>query len=80
MLSKKTSKNQLTLPKSVAGRFPGIEYFDVSVENNAIVLRPVKMTPAESPLEGIRDKIEALGLRDEDIRKAVRWARRKKPG
>lgn len=80
MLSKKTSKNQLTLPKSVAGRFPGIEYFDVSVKNNAIVLRPVKMTPAESPLEGIRDKIEAFGLQDEDIRKAVRWARRKKPG
>ena len=29
MLAKKTSKNQITLPKPVAEAFPDAEYFDV---------------------------------------------------
>ncbi|HLE09115.1 MAG TPA: AbrB/MazE/SpoVT family DNA-binding domain-containing protein [Thermodesulfobacteriota bacterium] len=78
MLAKKTSKNQLTLPKKIAGVFEGIDYFDVAVKDNVIILKPVKITPAESALEGVRNKIEALGLKDEDIKKAIRWARRKK--
>ena len=77
MLAKKTSKNQLTLPKKVAGIFEGIDYFDITVKKNLIVLKPVKITPAESALEGVRDKIEALGLKDEDITKAIRWGRKK---
>lgn len=79
MLAKKTSKNQLTLPKKVAGIFEGIDYFDVTVKDRSIILKPVKITPAESTLESVRDKVEALGLRDEDIKGAIRWARRKKP-
>jgi len=78
MLAKKTSKNQLTLPKSIAGKFEGFDYFDISVKDNSIILRPVKITPAGSTIENVRDKIEALGLTDEDIRAAIRWARRKK--
>lgn len=78
MLAKKTSKNQLTLPKSIAGKFEGFDYFDISVKNNSIILIPVKITPAGSSLEDVRDKIEALGLKDEDIKKAIRWARKKK--
>ncbi len=77
MLAKKTSKNQLTLPKQVAGIFQGIDYFDVTVKDNAIILKPVKMTPAESTIESVRDRIAALGLKDEDIDRAIRWARRK---
>jgi len=77
MLAKKTSKNQLTLPKKIAGVFEGIDYFDVAVKDNVIILKPVKITPAESALEGVRNKIEALGLKDEDIKKAIRWARKK---
>ncbi|MBI5598362.1 MAG: AbrB/MazE/SpoVT family DNA-binding domain-containing protein [Deltaproteobacteria bacterium] len=77
MLAKKTSKNQLTLPKKIAGIFEGIDYFDVAVKDNVIILKPVKITPAESALEGVRNKIEALGLKDEDIRKAIRWSRKK---
>ncbi|MDP2167570.1 MAG: AbrB/MazE/SpoVT family DNA-binding domain-containing protein [Thermodesulfovibrionales bacterium] len=77
MLAKKTSKNQLTLPKSVAGKFKEFDYFDVSLRDNAIILKPVRITPAESTLEGVRDKIEALGLNDKDIKEAIRWARRK---
>ncbi len=77
MLAKKTSKNQLTLPRQVAGAFQGIDYFDVSVKENSIILRPVKITTAESPLEGVRDRVEALGLREEDVKRAIRWARKK---
>jgi hypothetical protein len=76
MLAKKTSKNQLTLPKQVAGIFQGIDYFDITVKDNSIILKPVRIAPAESTLEGVRDKIEALGLKDEDIKKAIRWARK----
>lgn len=78
MLAKKTSKNQLTLPKSVAGKFKEFDYFDVSLRDNIIILKPVRITPAESTLEGVRDKIEALGLKDKDIKEAIRWARKKK--
>ncbi|MBI4389554.1 MAG: AbrB/MazE/SpoVT family DNA-binding domain-containing protein [Nitrospinae bacterium] len=78
MLAKKTSKNQLTLPKKIAGQFEGIDYFDISVKDRSIILKPVKMTPAESTLESVRDKIEALGLKDEDIEEAIRWSRGKK--
>ncbi|MBI5885582.1 MAG: AbrB/MazE/SpoVT family DNA-binding domain-containing protein [Deltaproteobacteria bacterium] len=77
MLAKKTSKNQLTLPKSIAGRFEDIDYFDISVKDNSIMLKPVRMTPAESTIESVRDRIAALRLKDEDIDKAIRWARRK---
>ena len=33
MIAKKTSKNQLTLPKKVVERFPDVEYFDVRVDD-----------------------------------------------
>lgn len=76
MLAKKTSKNQLTLPKEVAGQFPGIELFDASVENNRIILTPVQVTPVALSLESIRKKIQLLGLTDEDVGEAVVWARK----
>lgn len=34
MLAKKTSKNLLTLPKEIAEKFPGTDYFDVRVGGN----------------------------------------------
>jgi len=77
MLAKKTSKNQLTLPKQVARMFQGIDYFDTTVKDNSIILKPVKKTSAESTLESVRDKILALGLYDRDIKEAIRWTRRK---
>jgi hypothetical protein len=77
MLAKKTSKNQLTLPKEIAGAFPETEYFDVSVKDRKIVLMPVRITPADTNLEGIRDKMEKLGITGGDIQEAVKWARKK---
>ena len=77
MLAKKTSKNQLTLPKEIAGAFPDTEYFDVSVKDRKIVLVPVKITPADMDLAGIRNKMEKLGITEGDVGVAVKWARKK---
>ena len=76
MLAKKTSKNQLTLPKEIARAFPDTQYFDVSVKDMKIVLMPVKITPADISLEGIRNKMEKLGITEGDVKEAVTWARK----
>jgi len=78
MLAKKTSKNQLTLPKDIAGAFPDTEYFDVSVKDRKIILVPVSITPMDKNLEGIRDKMKKLGITEEDVADAVKWARKRR--
>lgn len=78
MLCKKTTKNQLTLPKEIVRSFPETDYFDISVRDKKIVLVPVKITPADATLKGVRDKIQKLGIKDSDVAGAVRWAREKK--
>lgn len=78
MLAKKTSKNQLTLPKEIVKAFPDTEYFDVSVKDRKIILLPVKITPADTALERVRDKMERLGITEADVTQAVTWARKKK--
>lgn len=71
MLAKLTVKNQLTLPKAVATRFSGVEYFDVSTDGASIVLRPLK----RSRLEEIQVRLDELGITESDIEDAVKWAR-----
>ena len=78
MLAKKTSKNQITLPKAISTAFPDAEYFDVSIEENRILLRPVKMVPYRKTLEEVRAKMGKLGIAENDVSEAVKWARRKK--
>lgn len=78
MLAKKTSKNQITLPKEAVSRFPGVDYFDVSVDGDRICLVPVKITSAAASLEKVRKKVAALGLSEDDISDAVAWARRRR--
>jgi hypothetical protein len=78
MLAKRTSKNQITLPKEILKFFPDTEYFDVSVEGNRILLMPVKITPVGSTLEGARDKLRKLGIAGKDVGEAIQWARSKK--
>jgi len=45
------------------------------VENHRIVLTPVKVTPLDASLDGIRDKIRKLGIDENDVNEAVKWAR-----
>ena len=78
MLCKKTSKNQLTLPKEIANSFPETDYFEISIKDRKIVLVPVKITPADATVEGVRDKLERLGVQESDIAGAVKWARKKR--
>ena len=77
MLARKTSKNQLTLPKEIVGNFPGIDLFDATVEENRIVLTPVKVVPVTASLIAVRDKMKRLGLAAKDVAEAVQWARKK---
>jgi hypothetical protein len=78
MLAKKTSKNQITLPKEIVKAFQDAEYFDVSIKDNAIRLMPVKITPIQSSLDSVREKIKKLGLTEKDIGEAIQWARSRK--
>jgi len=78
MLAKKTSKNQITLPKRVIEKLPETDYFDISLRENEIILKPVKIMPAGSNLKAVREKIASLGLSELDIKKAVKWARKER--
>jgi hypothetical protein len=71
MLAKLTVKNQLTLPKAVVTRFAGVDYFDVSTDGNAIVLKPMR----PSRLDEVRAKLSQLGITEQDVSDAVAWAR-----
>ena len=73
MLAKKTSKNQLTLPKAIVEHFPDVDYFEVREERGRIVLVPLRPNRADE----VRDKLEAIGITEADVEAAVRWAREK---
>ncbi|MGP8174296.1 MAG: AbrB/MazE/SpoVT family DNA-binding domain-containing protein [Terracidiphilus sp.] len=71
MLAKLTVKNQLTLPKAVVTRFRGVEYFEVSTDGSAITLKPLR----RSRIEEVWAHLEQLGITEQDVDDAVRWAR-----
>ena len=71
MLAKRTVKNQITLPKAVADRFPGVEYFEVRAEDDRIILEPVK----RSRISEVWSKLERVGIGEADVAAAVEWAR-----
>jgi len=75
MLAKKTSKNQITIPKKIVDQLPDVSYFNVEFEKGVILLRPVKLF--ETDLERIRQKVEKLGINGKSVGEAVRWARSK---
>ncbi|CAG0931535.1 MAG: hypothetical protein EFKGCFLK_01900 [Rhodocyclaceae bacterium] len=71
MLAKMTSKNQLTLPKSITAAVDSPEYFEVEARNGQIVLTPVRIQRGDA----VRAKLAELGLQEQDIADAVQWAR-----
>ncbi len=77
MLAKRTFKNQVTIPKRVIEKFPGVDYFDVVAREEEIILRPVEIKRSKYGLVKIREKISSLGLTERDIQDAVRWARKR---
>jgi hypothetical protein len=76
MLAKITSKNQLTLPKSVTQAVGATEYFDVEARAGQIILTPVRIQRGDA----VRAKLAELDLGAADIADAVTWARSKVEG
>lgn len=71
MLAKRTSKNQLTLPKAVVQAVGEPEYFEIATDDGRIVLTPVRLQQAEA----VRTKLDELGIKESDIKDAVAWSR-----
>jgi hypothetical protein len=71
MLAKITSKNQLTLPKSITQAVGPAEYFDVQAREGQIVLTPVRIQRGDA----VRAKLAELGLTEADVADGVAWAR-----
>ena len=74
ILAKLTSKNQLTLPKSLISAVGAAEYFEVQVKDGQIILTPVRIQRADA----VRSKLEELGLNEQDIADAVKSTRQSK--
>ena len=74
MLAKVTSKNQLTLPKSITAAVGPAEYFDVQARDGQIILTPVRIQRSDA----VRAKLVELDLNEADVTAAVAWARRRR--
>lgn len=71
MWIRKLTDNQITLPEPISAEFKDVEYFEVSVVDDCIVLSPSWV----SAPEGIWRKLEKLGIRESDVERAIVHAR-----
>jgi hypothetical protein len=71
VLAKRTSKNQLTLPKAIVEQVGAADYYDVVCADGKIVLTPVNPGAASV----VRARLAELGISDVDVTEAVSWAR-----
>jgi hypothetical protein len=76
MLTKKTAKNQLTIPKALLDQLPPTDYFDAEVVDDALVLKPVKVVQMVD-IARIRTRLKRRRVRPDDVKQAVLWAREK---
>jgi len=75
MLAKMTSKNQITIPKKIIDKLPGIRYFDVELKDGLVLLKPLKVY--DTNMDQIRSKMKTLGLNQNSVKEAIKWARKK---
>ena len=75
MLAKITAKNQITIPKKIVDQIPDVNYFDVEFKGGAVVLKPLRFY--DTNLEKIRTKVKKLGLKQDSVAEAIKWARSK---
>ncbi len=75
MISKITTKNQITIPKKIINQIPDAKYFDVELKDGVVLLKP--LTFYETDLRQIRAKLKTLGLKSDSVPEAVSWARSK---
>ncbi|WP_231594677.1 MULTISPECIES: AbrB/MazE/SpoVT family DNA-binding domain-containing protein [unclassified Synechococcus] len=71
VLAKRTSKNQLTLPKAVVEQAGVADYYEAACENGRIVLTPVHPGGAIA----VRTRLAEMGITEADVADAVGWAR-----
>lgn len=71
VVAKRTSKNQLTLPKAVVEQAGQADYYDVTFDSGRIVLTPLHPGGARA----VRARLQELGIREADVSDAVTWAR-----
>jgi hypothetical protein len=62
----------------IVQQIPDTEYFDVSIQKGAVVLKPVVVSVREEHVRVVREKVQALGLAEGDVEGAIRWARGRK--
>ncbi len=72
MLAKITTKNQITIPKKIIDQLPDVKYFDVELKDGLVLLKPLKVYDAS--LDRIRSKIKKLGVKEDSVKEAIRWA------
>ncbi|MCV2350354.1 hypothetical protein [Paucibacter sp. Y2R2-4] len=70
VLAKLTSKNQLTLPKSVTEPLGPVQYFEVQTKAGQIILTPVKIQRGDA----VRAKLAELAIDEKTIESALSWA------
>ncbi|MCP4367281.1 MAG: AbrB/MazE/SpoVT family DNA-binding domain-containing protein [Deltaproteobacteria bacterium] len=73
MLAKLTTKNQITIPKQIIDQIPEARYFDVELNGEVVVMKPLRIY--DTDLEKIRSKIKKIGLKPDCVTEAVKWAR-----
>jgi len=76
MLAKITSKNQITIPKKIIDKIPNVKHFDIELKDGIIIMKPVKFY--DTNLDQIRAKIKKIGLKENSVAEAIKWAKSKK--
>jgi bifunctional DNA-binding transcriptional regulator/antitoxin component of YhaV-PrlF toxin-antitoxin module len=76
MLAKITSKNQITIPKKIIEKMPDVKHFDIEFEDGVVIMKPIRFY--DTNLEQIRAKIKKLGLKEDSVAEAIKWAKSKK--
>ena len=75
MLAKLTSKNQLTIPKKIIEKIPETKYFDIELEGDVLILKPLILYDTNTA--AIKEKMKKLDLTADCVAEAVSWARSK---
>lgn len=75
MLAKKAIRNQLALSRSAVNEILRADYFEVRLQGQNIVLKPMRNGTSATKLGKVRAKMKQLGLTERDVTKAIRWAR-----
>lgn len=72
VLAKITSKNQLTLPKSVTQALGPVQYFEVQEKAGQIILTPVRIQRGDA----LRAKLAELAIDEKTLDAALDWAQK----